>query len=306
MSTEKQPEEGLVASTLAAIKNVTTRVAKMVTDFVSKGVLHLPRDYSPENALKEAWLILQVTVDKDKKPVLETCTEASIMNALLDMVIQGLSPHKKQCYFIAYGKQLVCQRSYFGDEALARRLMPGLELYHGVVYEGDVFEYQIQRGKLIVTTHQQKLENINTAKIKAIYSGIEVNGHDQGVEVMTMAQIQKSWAMSKVYVEGGTHQQFPDQMGIRTVNRRRLKPIINASDDSLLLEAVRRQDVDSFDAEFEDRVAEEANQATIAVEALPQTTGTPVDVSAEIHAARNGKEPVGAAVGGAVEEEAGY
>lgn len=297
-----------VATALAAIKNVTTRVAKMVGDFLDKGTLHLPADYSPDNALKEAWLVLQTVQDKDKKPALQVCTEASVMNALLDMVIQGLSPVKKQCYFIVYGNQLVCQRSYFGDEVLAKRLTPGLELYSGVVYEKDEFEYQILRGKKTITKHIQKLENVDLRAIRAAYVGCEINGIDMGAEIMTFEQIQKSWAMSKVYKPGsGTHGEFPDQMSVRTVSRRRLKPIINASNDSLLLESIRRQDADAIDAEFEDEVQANANQTAITVEALPPAS-EPFSAAAEIQASRNGK-PEGELVGvGAktTEEEVGY
>ena len=41
-----------------------------VQKFQQHGELDLPPNYSAANALKSAWLILQQTVDKDKKPVL--------------------------------------------------------------------------------------------------------------------------------------------------------------------------------------------------------------------------------------------
>src|SRR3990167_5548127 len=84
-------------------------VSKNIRGYLSKGTLHLPHDYSPENAMKSAWLVLQTVQDKDYKPALQTCTPESICNALMSMVIQGLNPDKKQCYFIVYGKALVCQ-----------------------------------------------------------------------------------------------------------------------------------------------------------------------------------------------------
>ncbi len=78
--------------------------------------------------MKSAWLILQAAVDKDKKPVLEVCSKNSIANALLDMVVQGLNPAKKQCYFIAYGNGLACQRSYFGTMAVTKQVAGAKEI----------------------------------------------------------------------------------------------------------------------------------------------------------------------------------
>ena len=55
-------------------KDVVDVVGKKVQEFVSRGELHLPPNYSVENAMKSAWLVLQNTVDKDKRPVLQVCT----------------------------------------------------------------------------------------------------------------------------------------------------------------------------------------------------------------------------------------
>ena len=92
---------------LALVKTDVFDVVEGRVEKLSKsGELHLPGDYSAANALKSAWLILQSTLDRDKKPVLTSCTRDSIANALFDMIVQGLSPAKDQCYFIAYGNQL--------------------------------------------------------------------------------------------------------------------------------------------------------------------------------------------------------
>ncbi len=236
---------------------------------LEKGTLHLPDDYSAENALKSAWLILQSVQDLNKQPALAVCTQESIINALLDMIVQGLNPAKKQCYFIVYGKTLSCQRSYFGDMALAERLKPEIEIYHGVVYEGDEFRYEIIRGRKSIVKHSQELDNQNKA-IKAAYCGVldTSTGEDLGAEIMTMEQIERSWGMSKTYKPDGkgTHQNFPDQMALRTVIRRRCKTIINASSDALLLESVRRSETEVIEAEMDQEVLENANKELLAIE----------------------------------------
>lgn len=77
-------------------KNITTSVLAKVNSFQQSGELRIPKDYSPENALKSAMLILQETKDRSNNPVLQSCTQASIANALLKMVVWGLSPLKNK------------------------------------------------------------------------------------------------------------------------------------------------------------------------------------------------------------------
>lgn len=248
--------------------NPIARVGQMIGNYLAKGTLHLSADYSPDNALKGAWLILQDVKTREGTLALHACSQESVVNALLDMVVQGLNPMKKQCYFIAYGKSLVCQRSYFGDQALAERVRPGIEIYSSVIYEGDGFEIAKVRGRTLVASHTTRLENQHPDKIVGAYCGVvdSRTGEDLGAEIMTMDQIRKSWSMSKTYQPGGskgTHHEFPDQMALRTVIRRRLKPIIAASSDGLLMESIRRQDVEEIDAENEENADLYANRRLI-------------------------------------------
>ena len=89
-------------------KDITDQVSNKLSDLESSG-LALPANYNAQNALKSAFFKLQgvKTSKKDGlRPALLHCTKESIANALLDMVTQGLSPAKTQCYFIVYGKEL--------------------------------------------------------------------------------------------------------------------------------------------------------------------------------------------------------
>jgi len=261
-----------MSNNLAMLKRDTVDVVtSRIRSLIESRELQLPPDYSAENALKAAWLTLQSVTDKNRKPALTVCTKDSIANSLLDMVVQALNPVKKQCYFIVYGDKLNCQRSYFGDMALTKRVLPKSEIYYGVVYEGDEFEYQIDRGKRRITKHNQKVENVKPDKIVATYCIIEP-GDDQPAhtEIMTWAQIQQSWKKSPQYKTDGSgtpHHEFPDQMALRTVIRRACKTVINSStDDYLLLHHMNRSDdyvEDAMDAE----VAEHANAETIDIEA---------------------------------------
>lgn len=228
-------------------------VASKVKQFQQSGEIHLPANYSPENAMKSAWLILQNTQDRDKKPVLTSCTKESIMNSLLDMVVQGLNPAKQQCYFIAYGNQLACQRSYFGTMAVAKQVDDTIaEIIAEVVYEGDTFKYAIARGKKEITVHEQALENVNGKKIKAAYCMIiDIDGAIRKTEIMTFDEIKQAWGQSQMrpidekgnIKSGSTHDKFTAAMAKKTVINKACRPIINTSSDShLLRQSISRSD----------------------------------------------------------------
>src|SRR5690606_29707621 len=239
---------------------------------VSRGELHLPPNYSVENAMKSAWLILQNTFDKDKKPVLQVCSKDSIANALLDMAVQGLNPAKKQGYFIAYGKQLVFQRSYFGTMAVTKRVAGAKDIFAEIVYKGDEFEYTIQRGNKIITKHVQKIENVDPNNIVAAYCTIIFDDDRQFTDIMTWAEIQKAWSKSKMNPEkeGSTHKEFAQEMARKTVINRACKRYLNSSDDgSLLMQHINRADEVAAEAEIEAEIEENANQELIDVDYEP-------------------------------------
>ena len=229
---------------LAVIKQeVFDVVENKVRGYVNRGELVLPAGYSAGNAIKSAWLILQEATDKSNRPVLESCTKASIINTLQSMLFQGLNPDKKQCYFIPYGNQLTLQRSYFGSMKLARMVDPSItDICYDVVYNDDIFEIEKRRGHTIIATHRQKLENIDKNKIKAAYCSI-FRGDIEDTTVMTFDEIKSAWSRSKMnpidergnVKPNSTHGKDPASMAMKTVVNRACKYIINSSDDSSLL-----------------------------------------------------------------------
>lgn len=267
-------------------KDVVDVVTAKVREFQSHGELHMPANYSPENAMKSAWLILQAAVDKDKKPVLEVCTKNSIANALLDMVVQGLNPAKKQCYFIAYGKELICQRSYFGTMAVTKQVAGAKEIYAQIVYQGDEFQYEIKRGRKQIVKHVQSLENVSNDNIVAAYCVIEFeDGRPDYTDIMTIDQIKKAWLMSKMYPiddktgevkPSSTHGKYTDQMAIKTVVNRTCKAYINSSDDSsLLIKFFNRSDEERVEAEVAEEIEANANKEVIDITDTATITDEP-------------------------------
>ncbi len=190
--------------------------------------LTFPKDYNYTNEFMSAMLILQDTVDMNKKPVLQSCTRASIENALIDMVTDGLSMRKKQCYPVAYAGKLSCQPSVYGATCVARRY--GLDDINAeVVYEGDKFSYTIMNGKKTIVEHTQEIDNIDNDKIKGAYAVAVMKDGTVKTEVMTIKQIKTAWKQGFGYKENGNgvHQKFTDQMAMKTVKNRLLKSINN-------------------------------------------------------------------------------
>lgn len=262
-------------------EDTVAKVLDKVNAFQETGELRLPLNYSPGNALKSAWLILQDTVDKNDKPVLEVCTQASIANALLDMVIKGLSPVKKQVYFIAYGNELACEDSYFGDQVVAKRVAGVKEFKPFAVYEGDEFVYEIieATGRTRIVTHKQKIDDKDHEKVKGAYCIIIYNDGTTDAEVMSMKQIRESWSMGTSKGGSKAHTKFTDEMAIKTVIGRACKRIINSTDDA---------DLFSRDEEREDRPAAQvqkeinqgANKTAISMSNPPPPKVIPVEAKA--------------------------
>lgn len=240
-------------------KNITDKVLNSVHGLVESGNLIIPSDYVPENAMKEAWLALQTVQDKDKKRALDTCNQTSIMNSLLDMVVQGLSPAKKQCYFIAYGKELQLQRSYFGTVAVAKRFSGIENVVANIIYKGDTFKYEIDptTGNRIVKCHEQDFCNVDKANIVGGYAVVNRGeGLMPYVEIMTMEQIKQAWKLSKVSPvlddgelrKGSTHEKFTEEMVKKTVINRACKMFVNSSSDkAVLAEAFNRTTDNEYD-----------------------------------------------------------
>lgn len=213
--------------------------------------LTFPKDYNYQNELMGAYLILKETQDANKKPVLESCSQVSIANTLMDMVTLGVSMQKKQCYPVAYGGKLQCQISVYGNTCIARRY--GLKNIDAMcIYEGDTFTYHIENARIVIDEHKQDFLNINKDKIIGAYAIVTMDDGSQYVELMNMDMIKQAWKQGFGYKENGsgTHQKFTDQMAMKTVKNRALKYIIRTYGTQAVSDAY-----DNFEeTETDDRV----------------------------------------------------
>ncbi|KKN43611.1 hypothetical protein LCGC14_0701540 [marine sediment metagenome] len=273
---EKQAE----AKAITPYDNIVGETMNRIVAMQKGGQIHFPKDYSPQNALQSAWLILQGVKNKADKPVLDegVCTKASIANSLLDMVVSGLNPAKDQGYFIAYGKLLTWSQSYFGAMAVAKRVDPRIAeegIIAEIIYEKDELVYEIKRGQKEIVSHKQTLESVKKGDIKGAYCMvISKDGEILKTEIMAFEEIKKSWSKSQMkpidekgnVKPGSNHAKHPVEFCKRTVINRACKPIINSSSDRVLLESVKRAEFVEVEHNAAMQIEENANKETIDID----------------------------------------
>lgn len=230
-------------------KDITDQVTTKISSLEKEG-LRLPIGYAPANALKSAFFELQEVQDRNKKPALEVCTRESIANTLLDMVVQGLSPAKKQCYFIVYGNKLQLNRSYFGTQAVLKRLSNVTDIWANVIFEGDSFDIEIVNGRETLKEHKTAFQNRDNP-IMGAYCIIEKVDGEKVLTTMTKKEIDKSWSKAKTK---NVQNDFPQEMAKRTVINRAAKAFVNTSDDSdLLIESINNTTSNEYDEDDTER-----------------------------------------------------
>jgi len=266
-------------TTIEAVKkDITVQVLDKINLFKNSGELTLPKDYSPENALKSAYLVLSEQKDKSGKSVLDSCTKPSIANALFSMVTWGLSPMKSQVYFIPYGDKLQISKSYLGNIAISKRVSGVKEVNAVLVYQKDIFNIGVnpKTGIFEVIQHETSLENINDSEIIGGYAVVIFNDGRVKTEIMNIKQVETSW--NQGYAKGGSpaHKNFRGEMVKKTIINRALKTVIGSSDDSALYD---EQEVTypttESDVKFE--IESKANAEVIDFEEIP----TPIDEEKE-------------------------
>lgn len=209
-------------------KDVGTQVLERVNQLCEAGFV-LPHDYSAVNAVKASMLILQETVDKNKRPALEVCTPVSIQKSLFSMVTQGLDVSRGQGWFIVRGDKMTFMPSYFGNILQVRRLYPNWSPVAHTVREGDEFEYTInpENGKMKLVKHTQKLENLDKDFIGA-YMYLPCADGEPELYVMTRKQILAAWSKSSNQ-SLSVHKQFDEKMALRTIINSGCKKVINST-----------------------------------------------------------------------------
>ena len=270
-------------------KDITDNIARKLDELKKDGGLAIPANYNPANALKSAFFEMTNSASGN---LLEKCSRESIANSLLNMAIQGLSPAKKQCYFVPYGQNLSMQRSYFGTQKVVKSLTNVEDIWATIIYEGDEFEIEIEGGRERIAKHTTSFLNRDNDIIGA-YCIIKKSDGEEVLTVMTRKEIETSWSQSK---NKSVQNKFPQEMAKRTVINRAAKAFINTSDDSdALIQAVNDTTEEEFENDQEravrdvtETVEREANQVLIETKpkakakAKPKPEPESVEVSEDI------------------------
>jgi recombination protein RecT len=271
-----------------AERDITTQVLQKVQAFEKSGELRIPKDYSPENALKGAMLVLNELKTKDGSPALQYCSKTSIAQALLKMVVEGLSVLKKQGYFIAYDKELTWIRSYQGSIALAKRVAEVKEVNAVVVYQNDLFEYgiDVKTGRQEIYKHDQKLANISNDKIIASYAIVIYKDGSTDATVMSMEEIRTAWNQGAPKGNSPAHKNFTQEMAKKTVINRACKTPINSSTDVILVGGYDEENDEAPTIDIKHEIVEDtaSQPITFEISEAPEPTlkkARPVDEPAE-------------------------
>ena len=252
-------------------KQITSSVAARIGEMQNEGLMIAP-NYSVSNALSSAYYALK---NSNSGNLLQQCTQDSVYNALLEMVTQGLSPAKKQCYFIKYGSDVQLRMSYFGTIKVTKDLQEVKDVTANVVYEGDTLDVAVENGRKKLVKHETDWRNADNPIIAA-YCIITRTDGEEFFEVMTKKQIDKSWSKAKTK---NVQIDFPDQMAMRTVINRAAKMFINTSNDSdLFAGAINNTIADEYD---NDRQMKEAEPVREETETLAGILGASEEVTEE-------------------------
>ena len=215
---------------VALRQNVGDQVITRVNSLCEVG-FKMPADYQYVNAIKASMLVLQELKDKNGKPALEVCTQASIASALFEMAVKGLDASRKTCYFIVRGDKLCMNESYIGKTLQVKRIYPNFDPRPVVIHEGDEFVYEIdpKNGCKKLVKHTQSIENLDKDFIGA-YMYIPTADGGQDLYIMSKKQILTAWSKSSSR-EQTIHKQFSEKMIGKTLVNSGCNMIINSTPD---------------------------------------------------------------------------
>ena len=190
-------------------------------------LLTVPEGYDLGSEMSLAMMKIAQTSDRNQRNALAVCTKESILTALKNMAINGLSMSRNQCYPIVYGNVLQIQRSYFGTIASLERMFPEYKITANVIYQGDEYDYVYNEDTSCyeIKNLKSSLKNKNNP-IEGAFGFIKdrTTGRSVYSECMTMEEISKAWSHAKT---DKVQKEFPQEMAKRTLINRMCKTFVN-------------------------------------------------------------------------------
>jgi recombination protein RecT len=254
------------------VGQVINQAITMYQQSLEENTFDIPQNYSYKNAIQQARYLLEKPIESGAnkgKTILDICTPESILRSVMEMAQKGLSPEKKQCYFIPYGNTCTLSISYQGNVAMAKRNGEDIgDVYGYAVYKNDEIEldYDIKAGTINIVKFkpdptQRKKENI-TGAFAVITNK---NGEVKYTEIMTMEQIRDARNMGASKGNSPAHRNFPDQQAIKTVKSRAVKSFVNTSDDSDIVNEEEKASIYT-DKNFNEKLNKYANKKNLEID----------------------------------------
>lgn len=189
--------------------------------------LVLPSNFNPANSLKKARFILN-DMKVNGKPVLQVCSQASIVQCLLESVTKGLSYDEMQIYFIPRNGVMTNMESVYGRIVRAKRASKNYKPIVGYVHEDDEFEIgvDVETGVTKIKKHETKLENLDKPIIAA-YAYVTDNDGNTEVTIMTKREWLTSWKKSPTGC--AVAKEFEKDMIFRTIVKKSTKALVNST-----------------------------------------------------------------------------
>lgn len=189
--------------------------------------LVLPPNFNPANSLKKARFILN-DMKVNGSPVLQVCSQASIVQCLLESVTKGLSYDEMQIYFIPRGGVMTNMESVYGRIVRAKRASKNYKPIVGYVHEDDEFEIgvDVETGVTKIKKHETKLENLDKPIIAA-YAYVTDNDGNTEVTIMTKREWLTSWKKSPTGC--AVAKEFEKDMIFRTIVKKSTKALVNST-----------------------------------------------------------------------------
>lgn len=221
----------MAKSTELAKSTLVEEVAlSKIQQYMDLGMV-LPEGFNPANSLKKARIMLN-DMKVNGKPVLEVCTQASIIQCLIDSCCKGLDYSESQVYFIPRGNVMTNLESVYGRIARAKRASKNYKPIVQYVHEDDEFEVgvNVDNGKMVIKKHETSLENLDKPIIAA-YTYVTDNNGDTEIFVMTKREWITSWKKSSNGC--AVAKEFERDMIFRSIVKKSTKSLVNSNIKSI-------------------------------------------------------------------------
>lgn len=227
--------------------------------------------FTPQSAVSAAMLVWS---ENDN---FNWCTEESRIQCLIDMLVFGLNPLKKQCYFIPFkdkkkGPVLTFVMDYAGAIVAAKDTNKTIkDIRAQLVREGDDFKFSIENGIYVVKRHEPTAKSLSGKPIMAYCIAVDKDDRPIAMDIINYDQYVEHVRRHSKHINGqptvnadGTfhpysnHAKYPEKMFLKTVIHRLCKTIIKTSPNEKVLTASSR----SFEDDFadDDYIVSEPNQ----------------------------------------------